>query len=337
MTSHVLVVEDDEANRSLLEKLLARDGYRTTSVADGEEALAAIERLSPDLVLLDVGLPSLDGFEVTRRLRSDARTLALPIVLVTGRTGLDSVVEGLDAGADDFVSKPFHPAELLARLRSALRLRQALDRMDAAHTAVAALANAVEAKDPMTERHCQRLANLAARVGSRIGLEAPELESLAYGALLHDVGKIGVPEAILTKPGPLDEDEQALMRRHPEIGERICAPLAPALTFAPIVRHHHERWDGRGYPDGLRAEAIPIGARIVGLVDAFDAITHDRPYRDGASAAQAMDVLWREAGHQFDRELVGVLVHEVDGLDGHAADAAAPSMELPPSALLPTG
>ena len=336
MTPHVLVVEDDAASRSLLERLLVRDGYRTSSVTDGAEALAAIQELTPDLVLLDVGLPSLDGFEITRRLRSDARTVALPIVLLTGRTGLDSVVEGLDAGADDFVSKPFHAAELLARLRSALRLRQALDRMDAAHTAVAALANAVEAKDPMTERHCQRLANLAARVGAQVGLEAAELESLAYGALLHDVGKIGVPEAILTKPGPLDEDEWDLMRRHPEIGERICAPLAPARTFAPIVRHHHERWDGRGYPDGLRAEAIPIGARIVGLVDAFDALTHDRPYRDGASTAQAIDVLWREADHQFDRELVGVLVTEVEVLDGHEAAETTSPTALPPSALLPT-
>jgi cyclic di-GMP phosphodiesterase len=330
VTTHVLVVEDDAANRALLERLLQRDGYRTSSVADGEEALSTIATLEPDLVVLDVGLPSLDGFEITRRLRADARTVALPIVLLTGRTGLDSVVEGLDAGADDFVAKPFHAAELLARIRSALRLRHALDRMDAAHAAVAALANAVEAKDPVTERHCQRLANLAARVGAHAGLDAGELESLAYGALLHDVGKIGVPEAILTKSGPLNEDEWALMRRHPEIGERICAPLAPARTFAPIVRHHHERWDGRGYPDGLRGEAIPIGARIVGLVDAFDALTHDRPYRHGASTSAAIDVLWREAGHHFDRDLVGVLV---DGVAGHDEDEG---VELPPSALLPT-
>jgi putative two-component system response regulator len=331
VTPHILVVEDDLANRALLVHLLERDGYRTSSVADGRDALAAIEELAPDLVLLDVGLPTVDGFEITRRLRSDPRTVALPIILLTGRTGLDSVVEGLDAGADDFVSKPFQAAELLARLRSALRLRQALARMDAAHSAVAALANAVEAKDPMTERHCQRLANLAARVGARAGLDTDHLESLAYGALLHDVGKIGVPEAILTKQGPLDEGERDLMRRHPEIGERICEPLAQARSFAPIVRHHHERWDGHGYPDGLRGEAIPLGARIVGLVDAFDAITHDRPYRDGASSAQAIDELWRQAGRQFDRDLVGLLVEEIEGRDGHE------TAELPPSALLPIG
>ncbi|HEX5149153.1 MAG TPA: HD domain-containing phosphohydrolase, partial [Candidatus Limnocylindrales bacterium] len=279
----VLVVEDDLANRALLERILEREGYRTTSAGDGEAALLAVGEHAPDLVLLDIGLPRLDGYEVTRRLRAHVRTLTVPIILLTGRSGLEDVVEGLDAGADDFLSKPFRAPELLARIRSALRLRQALVRMDAAHTAVAALANAVEAKDPSTERHCQRLANLAARLGAQAGLEGIELEAVAYGALLHDVGKIGVPEAILTKPGPLDVDEWELMRRHPEIGERICLPLASAGTFSPIVRHHHERWDGRGYPDGLRGEAIPLGARIVAIADAYDAMTNDRPYKRAMS------------------------------------------------------
>lgn len=198
----VLVVEDDLANRALLERLLGREGYRTKAVCDGEAALLAVGEHAPDLVLLDIGLPHLDGYEVTRRLRGNIRTVAVPIILLTGRSTLDDVVEGLDAGADDFLSKPFRQPELLARIRSALRLRQALVRMDAAHIAVAALANAVEAKDPSTEHHCQRLANLAARLGAQAGLQGLELEAVAYGALLHDVGKIGVPEAILTKPAP---------------------------------------------------------------------------------------------------------------------------------------
>jgi putative two-component system response regulator len=327
----VLVVEDDLANRGLLERLLEREGYRTTSVGDGEAALLAVGEHAPDLILLDIGLPRMDGYEVTRRLRSHLQTLTVPIILLTGRSGLEDVVEGLDAGADDFLSKPFRQPELLARIRSALRLRQALVRMDAAHTAVAALANAVEAKDPSTERHCQRLANLAARLGAQAGLEGILLEAVAYGALLHDVGKIGVPEAILTKPTPLDFDEWEVMRRHPEIGERICEPLASAGLFTPIVRHHHERWDGRGYPDGLRGEAIPLGARIVGLVDAFDAMTHDRPYRRGMPTALAVNELWREAGGQFDRALVPLFVMELE------RDVEIVSTELPPSALLATG
>ena len=327
----VLVVEDDVANRVLLERLLQREGYRTKAAGDGEAALLAVGDHGPDLILLDIGLPRLDGYEVTRRLRSNVRTLTVPIILLTGRTGLEDVVEGLDAGADDFLSKPFRQPELLARIRSALRLRQALVRMDAAHAAVAALANAVEAKDPSTEHHCQRLANLAARLGTQAGLEAADLEAIAYGALLHDVGKIGVPESILTKQGPLNATEWEVMRSHPEIGARICEPLAAAGAFGPIVRHHHERWDGRGYPDGLKGEAIPLGARIVGLVDAFDAMTHDRPYRRAQPVDHAIRELWRESGTQFDRALVPLFVLELE------RDDARTLPDLPPSALLATG
>jgi response regulator RpfG family c-di-GMP phosphodiesterase len=255
------------ANRALLERLLEREGYRTKAVGDGEAALLAVAEHGPDLVLLDIGLPHLDGYEVTRRLRANIRTVAVPIILLTGRSTLADVVEGLDAGADDFLSKPFRQPEMLARIRSALRLRQALVRMDAAHAAVAAL----------------------------------------------------------------DAAEWDLMRRHPEIGERICEPLAAAGTFTPIVRHHHERWDGRGYPDGLRGESIPLGARIVGLVDAFDAMTHDRPYRRAMPTALAVNELRREAGGQFDRALVPTFVIELE------RDAAVILSELPPSALLATG
>jgi putative two-component system response regulator len=324
----VLVVEDDAANRALLERLLEREGYRTQAAGDGEAALLAVGEHNPDLILLDIGLPRLDGYEVTRRLRSHVRTLTVPVILLTGRTGLEDVVAGLDAGADDFLSKPFRQPELLARIRSALRLRQAIVRMDAAHAAVAALANAVEAKDPSTEHHCQRLANLAARLGTQAGLDAAELEAVAYGALLHDVGKIGVPESILTKQGPLNASEWEVMRTHPEIGARICEPLAAAGAFGPIVRHHHERWDGHGYPDGLKGEAIPLGARIVALVDAFDAMTHDRPYRRALSVDHAVRELWSEAGTQFDRALVPLFALELGHDETHLLS------ELPPSALL---
>jgi len=234
----VLVVEDDVAIGALLETLLNRAGYRTLLTTDGEAGLSAIARANPDLVLLDVGLPRMDGFEVVRRLRSDPHRQILPVIMLTAHSRTDDVVTGLDAGADDFLSKPFQHAELLARIRSALRLRNALVRMESAHAAVAALANAVEAKDSLTERHCQRLANMALRLGAKLGLGHAELEPIAYGALLHDVGKIGVPEAILTKPAALDADERELMRQHPEIGARICAPLAgrPARRAHPSWR-----------------------------------------------------------------------------------------------------
>jgi putative two-component system response regulator len=304
MRALVLVVEDDEANRVLLASLLDREGFRAVTVADGEACLHAVGEWNPDLILLDIGLPKLDGLAVCQRLRAVRETRTIPIILLTGRTDLSDVVAGLNAGADDFVQKPFRAPELMARIRSAIRMRQAVVGMETARSVVAALANAVEAKDLSTELHCERLAGLTARLGVEVGLSPAELEALAYGSLLHDVGKIGIPEAILSKPGPLTEEEWTVMRRHPEIGERICKPLVLSRDFAPIIRHHHERWDGAGYPDGLRGDRVPLGARIVSLADAFDAMTHDRPYRPAMGLDRAIDELKSLAGIQFDPGLV---------------------------------
>ena len=303
-TPTVLVVEDDLANRVLLMRLLERAGYRAVTADDGPSGLAAAFEIAPDLVLLDVGLPGMDGLEICRRLRADPRTVGLPVVLLTGRTSIDDVVAGLDAGADDFLAKPFHEAELLARLRSARRLAHVMAEMEGAHGVVAALANAVEAKDSMTEHHCQRLAGLAHMLASAAELDPVHIKGVVFGALLHDVGKIGVSDVILKKPGRLTDDEWIEMRRHPIIGEQICRPLASSREFAPIVRHHHERWDGAGYPDRLVADEIPVGARIVGLVDSFDAMTHDRPYRGARSLEDALSEIASEAGRQFDPALV---------------------------------
>ena len=300
----VLVVEDDQPNRILLTRLLERAGYRAVTATDGPSGLAAAFEVDPDILLLDVGLPGMDGLEICRRLRADPRTVALPVVLLTGRTSVQDVVAGLDAGADDFLAKPFHEAELLARLRSARRLARVMIEMESAQGVVAALANAVEAKDSMTEHHCQRLAGLAHLLATAAELDPVSIKGVVFGALLHDIGKIGVSDVILKKPGALTEDEWVQMRQHPLIGEQICRPLASSREFAPIVRHHHERWDGEGYPDRLKGDEIPIGARIVGLVDAFDAIVHDRPYRDARSLERAVSDLDADAGRQFDPDLV---------------------------------
>src|SRR6266704_4162011 len=238
----VLVVEDDAASRGLLRSLLEREGYSAMIAADGESGLRVAREHEPDVVLLDIGLPGLDGLQVTRKLRQTAATRTIPIILLTGRTNLEDMTEGLDAGADDFIGKPFRRPELLARIRSAVRMRQAILSMEPVRSVVAALAGAVAAKDPVTELHCQRLAGLAARVGARLGLDVDERDALAYGALLHDVGKIGIPESILQKPGPLTTEERTILRRHPEIGEEICRPLGLSRTVLPVIRHHHERW-----------------------------------------------------------------------------------------------
>ena len=309
--TEVLVVDDEPVIRRLLVRVLTKQGYGVRTAEDGDSAFAAATGRQPDLVLLDIGMPGMDGLELCRRLRADDRTRTLPIILLTGHRAVDDMVAGLDAGADDFLGKPFEAAELFARMRSVLRLRRALLRMDVAQAAVAALANAVEAKDPSTEHHCQRLAVAAARLASSAAVGPRELDVIVYGALLHDVGKIGVPEHILTKPAGLTDLELDVMRRHPEIGERICAPLAALGPVDRIVRHHHERWDGRGYPDGLAKRGIPLGSRIVAVVDAFDAMSHGRPYRAARPIDEVVHELRREAARQFDPELVRLLVDEV--------------------------
>ena len=312
VTAFILVADDDAANRAYVAHILERAGYGVVLAENGEEACTILGNQAVDLVLLDVEMPVLDGIEATRRIRMDPKFATLPILLLTGRSDHSDVVIGLDAGADDYVAKPFTPSVLLARIRSALRLRVALRGMEAAHGVVAALANAVEAKDSVTESHCQRLGTYAALLGQTIGLSTPELHAVTFGAILHDIGKIGVPESVLLKPGPLDDDEWALMRRHPEIGERICQPLNGFKAFGPIIRHHHERWDGRGYPDGLAGEATPRGARIVGVVDAFDAMTRTRVYREARSVSDAVEELRRHRGAQFDADLVDVFTRIVE-------------------------
>lgn len=308
----VVVVEDEPTQRTLLTRALQSEGYDVVATADGESGLLAIGEYQPDLVLLDLSVPRLDGFEVCRRLRLDPVTATLPVIVVTAHTSMGDMVAALDAGADDFLAKPVQQAELFARMRSAIRLRRSITSLERATQIVAALANAVEAKDAGLVHHCRWLAYHAARVGAEVGLRGEELEAVAYGALLHDVGKIGVPEHLLRKEGPLSEEEWVVMRRHPEIGERICQPLHASRSFAPVIRHHHERFNGKGYPDGLRGRQIPLGARIVAIADAYEAMVHGRPYQPAQPHSLAAEELTRLRGTQFDPELVPVFLDELE-------------------------
>jgi len=328
--TRVAVIEDDAAVRRVLTRILEDAGYVVIAIADGENGLRAVAEHQPDLLILDLTLPHLDGLEICRRLRADTRTLTLPIIVLTAHQSTSDMVSALDAGADDFLTKPFQQVELLARLRSAYRTREVIRRMEQAHDIVVALANAVEAKDLGLKDHCRYLAYRSARLAAYVGLRGGELEGVAYGALLHDIGKIGIAEHVLHKPGPLTEDEFRVMREHPEIGERICDPLRMSRDFTPIIRHHHERWDGSGYPDGLKGERIPLGARIVALADAFDAIVRGRPYRAARSPDEAFDEIRKYSGRQFDPGLVPLFIEEADRLES----GLAPSVELPPAALL---
>jgi putative two-component system response regulator len=292
--SCVLVADDTESIRSLFRKLLIADGHEVICAADGAAALEAVKERPPDVVLLDVTMPQIDGLEVCRRLKSDPATRLTPVVLVTGQTDLSDRIRGLEAGADEFLSKPVHPHELRARVRSLTRMKHLIDELDSAEAAFMTLALTIEARDPSTNGHCERLAELSVRLGKALGLPAEDLAALHRGGYLHDVGKIGVPDSVLLKPGPLTPEEFALMKRHPEIGDSLCAPLQSLRRVRPIVLCHHERIDGSGYPAGLRGDEVPLLAQIVGIVDVYDALTSHRSYRPAWPVADAVRYLEQE-------------------------------------------
>ncbi len=284
--ARVLVVDDEEANRKLLSRLLSPD-YDVETAADGEEALALVERSDVDVILLDVRLPGLDGFEVCSRLKKMERTRLVPVVLVTGHGAREHRIRGIHAGADDFLIKPFDAEELHARVASLARLKEYTDELESAEAILRSLALTIDARDPYTDGHCERLSRFAVALGRSLGLSKDELSALARGGYLHDIGKIGIPDSILLKPTRLTPDEYEFMKQHTLIGDRLCGELRSLRLVRTIVRHHHEVLDGSGYPDGLRGDQIPLLAQIVGIVDLFDAITSSRPYRTALSREHA--------------------------------------------------
>ncbi|HSS94948.1 MAG TPA: HD domain-containing phosphohydrolase [Candidatus Dormibacteraeota bacterium] len=315
----VLVVDDSRAIRTVIEVCLNGIECEVRFASTGPSALAMIEADPPDLVLLDVQMPGMDGYEVLQRIRAMPRFRLLPVVMITARSQTNDRAKALEWGADDFMTKPFERAELVARVRSSLRLKSLYDTLDSAEQVIFALALAVEAKDAVTERHTRRVAESARHLGMRLGLPDSALDALYRGGIIHDIGKIGVSEAILLKCGPLDVEEQHRMQEHPEIGANIVAPLQTGSNLQPIIRHHHERFDGRGYPDGLRGSDIPLLARIISICDAFDALINDRPYRTGVSVDEAIATLRAGAGTQWDPQLVELFVAEMPVIESLGA------------------
>ncbi|NIM48213.1 MAG: response regulator [Gemmatimonadales bacterium] len=291
MSPKVLVVDDDAGVRKSLAKLLRAEGYRVTAEADGMSALRTVKRLDPDVILLDVRMPELDGVEVCRRLKAKPETRLTPVVLMTGLSVADDRARGRAAGADDFLPKPPERIELLARVESLARIKSYADQLAHAEAALLTLARSIEAKDPYTEGHCERLSSLATELGRRLGLGEEEILALERAGVLHDIGKVAVPDEILLKHGPLTPEEWEVMRRHPITGEYLCSRVRSLRLVLPIIRHHHEKYDGSGYPDGLAADDIPLTARVLQVVDMFDALTRQRPYREALSSDQALETM----------------------------------------------
>jgi putative two-component system response regulator len=293
--ARILVVDDDPTVHSVVGRFFEESRYIVTHARDGAEALRMIQDSPPDLVLCDIRMPGMDGIELCRRLKSDRRTELLPVILLSALTSSHEQEEGLDAGADEYLTKPFRKTEGMARVRAMLRMKQLQDRLDKAEHVLFALARAVEARDHCTGGHIERVGSLVSNVARAIGFDEAVCSQLRTGAILHDIGKISTPDAILNKPGILSPEEMEQVRRHPDAGEQICSGLKTLQPVLDLIRHHHERPDGRGYPDGLSGEAVTLPVRILAACDAYDALTTDRPYRKALPWREAMALLQQGA------------------------------------------
>ena len=323
--SNVLVIDDEDVVRELVMEILESAGHDVTGADSAECALTLLESNEFDLVVSDVVMPGLSGLELLEAVR--AHTASLPVVLVTGAGTYDTLSQALTRGAAGLVTKPFAHKDLQSAVSDALdraaRSREELRERLLAPTLASALANAIEARDEYLHGHCERLASLAVRLAELHGMSADEIETVRLGAILHDVGKIGIPDRVLLKPSALDDEERRIVETHPEIGDKLLEPLDLLAGARPIVRHHHERWDGTGYPDGLAEEGIPAGARIVAVADAIEVMSARQLYRQPRAPSEIVEELRAQRGVQWDAQIVdlalgllesGELVLSADGL-----------------------
>ncbi|MCP6759224.1 MAG: two-component system response regulator [Fischerella sp. CENA71] len=293
-TPKVLVVDDHAASRMTAVALLAMEGYEVIEADSGSSAFDLVIQNQPDLILLDVMMPGIDGFEVCQLLKQDENTRLIPIIFVTALNDRRSRIRGIEVGADDFLSKPFDRVELAARVKSLVKQKRLNEDLDHAEQVLFSIARSIESRDPNTGDHCERLVKLGKAFGEYLNLSRNQMRYLMWGGYLHDIGKVGIPDCVLLKKGKLTAEEWEIMRQHVLIGEKICQPLRSMQGVIPIIRHHHERWDGSGYPDGLKGEKIPYLAQVFQLIDIYDALTSERPYKVAFSSEEALAVMQEE-------------------------------------------
>jgi putative two-component system response regulator len=291
----ILLVEDDPQAVGILQPILIAKGFSVAVARDGLEGLEKVKLMSPDLLLLDITMPRMDGIELCRRIKSDDSVRLTPVIMLTALSDLEKKLEAVEAGADDFLNKPYNTIELVTRIKSLLKVKYLNEQLDTAEAVLFSMARAIEAKDSYTQGHVERVSRLAVRLGEHLGLAEEEKDSLRKGGILHDIGKIGVPDRILNKAGPLTTEERKIIRMHPDQGAKICEKLKSIRGAIPVIRHHHERLDGTGYPDQLSGEEIPLLARIMTIVDIYDALTTTRSYRKHLPPSVALDIMWEEA------------------------------------------
>src|SRR5580700_4472081 len=301
----ILVVDSEEINRRLLRSIFKTTPYQILEARKASEATALLQAEKIDLVILDLMLPGMSGPELCRWMKAHRTTQLIPVLMITNILGVENEIVGISSGADEFLIKPLHPAVVRTRVRAMLRNKSLIDSLEEAETILLALAQTVEHRDPYTGKHCQRLAVASVMLGEALGLGSQDLTALYRGGYLHDIGKIAIPDTILFKQGSLSEEEWKIMHSHPTRGEEICRPMRSLAPVLPIIRSHHERWDGTGYPDGLAGEDIPLLARIMQVADIYDALTTERPYKPALSQVDAFAVMEEEVRRGWrDPELV---------------------------------
>ena len=335
---HLILVIDDNPEVLKLMKILLQDEYALEIVLSAEEGIKVMREKKPDLVLCDVMMPGMDGHAFCRKVKSDEWMKHVPVLLVTARAGSDMMVQGIESGADDYIAKPFDSSELKARIRSLLRMRQVESELSLANrnlkmhkkdlierqqslfiSMIKSLVSAIDAKDEYTRHHSARVTDLALKIAEKMDFNKKELKDLELASLLHDVGKIAIPESILNKEGSLTEEEYTAIKEHPARGENILKPVVELKEISKIVRAHHERYDGAGYPDGLKGHEIPLSARIMALADTYDSMTSDRPYRKGMSHHFSVKEIVSLSGKQFDPEVVEHFIEVSNELSGEEA------------------
>lgn len=311
----ILIVDDEEMNLNLLEAYLFNRGYELYTARDGQEALEKIFNYFPDLILLDVYMPKIDGLEVCRQIKGNDKTRLIPVILITALDQLEDKIMGIDAGAEEYMLKPINKLELLATVIRWIKVKKSNDHLESVENVIFSIARFIEKKDFYTQGHTDRVSAYAYDLGKKIYLQQEELDIIKKGGALHDVGKIGIPDAILSKPGRLTEEEFNIIKTHPVLGYEMCLPLKKTMgQILPVIRHHHEKLDGSGYPDGLKGEQISIYARIMAIADIFDALTTDRPYRPSMTCERAFRIMREESEKGWwDKDLLEEFIKMKEG------------------------
>ncbi len=326
MSSTILIVDDEHSGRETLESVLEGEGYNLIMAENGPQAIAKAKSFLPDLILLDVMMPGMTGFEVCEKIRNDPQVAEIPIILLTALDDRASLLTGLKAGADDFISKPFDRFELRARLMGITRLnryhklleeRENLQKankrlQDAYEATIEGWSHAMDLRDQETEGHSRRVTELSIRLARAMNMTNEEILHLRHGALLHDMGKIGIPDAILHKPEPLSEEEWLIMRQHPKLAFEMLSQIEYLREALQIPYCHHEKWDGTGYPQALKGEEIPLTARIFAVADVWDALTSNRPYRPAWSKEEALNYIREQSGKHFDPQVVELFFRVIE-------------------------